>query len=165
MSRVKMLFIRFVLNIFIAPITVAKVSARVYGKTAEKRRKWWPYAIPSVGLFTLFIFFHLLDFAIPGCWAIGWFFYLCFTCQITAIRIKTREIYDIIGNASEDLFSAMILYPLVVTQLDLTTENLSDEDHEEDKNTNIDLENIEQKNGNNKNAEEAVKVNYGYEKE
>ena len=59
----------------------------------------------------------------------------------------------------------MILYPLVVTQLDLTTENLSDEDHEEDKNTNIDLENIEQKNGNNKNAEEAVKVNYGYEKE
>ena len=165
MSRVKMLFIRFVLNIFIAPITVAKVSARVYGKTAEKRRKWWPYAIPSVGLFSLFIFFHLLELAIPGCWAIAWFFYLCFTCQITAIRIKTREIYDIIGNASEDLFSAMILYPLVVTQLDLTTENLSDEDHEEDKNTNIDLENIEQKNGNNKNAEEAVKVNYGYEKE
>merc|ERR1712110_619050 len=61
MSRVKMLFIKFVKNIFIAPITVAKVSARVYGKTAEKRKKWWPYAIPSVGLFSLFIFFHLLD--------------------------------------------------------------------------------------------------------
>ena len=78
------------------------MSARVYGKTAEKRRKWWPYAIPSVGLFLLFILFHLLELAVPGCWSIAWFFYLCFTCQITSIRIKTREIYSIVGNASAD---------------------------------------------------------------
>merc|ERR1712110_638813 len=88
MSRVKMLFIRFVLNIFIAPITVAKVSARVYGKTAEKRRKWWPYAIPSVGLFSLFIFFHLLELAIPGCWAIAWFFYLCSLAKLQQLESR-----------------------------------------------------------------------------
>merc|ERR1712080_358772 len=98
------------------------------------RRKVWPYAISSIGLFSLFIIFHLVELVVPGCWAIAWFFYLCFTCHVTATRIKTREIYDIIGNASEDFFAAMILYPNVATQLDLTTENLSEEGNEE-KNT------------------------------
>jgi len=170
MSRVAMLFKKWAMNIFLAPITIAKVSARVYGKTAEKRRKWWPYAIPSVGLFFLFILFQLLEVAVPGCWAISWFFYLCFTCQITAIRIRTREIYDIIGNASEDFFASMILYPNVATQLDLTTENLSEEGTDENDKANyknkesIDLENIQEKNGS-YDKDENVKVNYAYEKE
>ena len=131
LSRAKSLFLKWILNIFIAPITIAKVSARVYGKTAEQRRKWWPFAIPTVALFSLFIMFHLIELAIPGCWAIAWFFYLCFTCQITAVRIRTRDIYGIIGNPSEDFFSALILYPNVATQLDLTTENLCEENLEE----------------------------------
>ena len=170
-----MLLKKWLLNIFIAPITVAKVSARVYGKTAEKRKKWWPYAIPSVGLFTLFILFHLLELVVPGCWSIAWFFYLCFTCQITAIRIKTRELHNIIGNASEDFFSAMILYPNVATQLDLTTEYLSDDgdgkskSHKNKHNESIDLEKIQAENGSydkSQNiAEDTVKVNYAYEKE
>ena len=174
MSRVKKLFVKWLLNIFIAPITIAKVSARVYGKTAEKRKKWWPYAIPTVGLFSLFIIFHLIEIAVPGCWAIAWFFYLCFACQVTAVRIKTREIYDIIGNASEDFFASMILYPNVATQLDLTTKDLSEEDNEE-KNTpkknneSFDLEKIQHENGSydraRKNIDETEKVNYAYEKE
>ena len=168
LSRVKTLFFKWFMNIFIAPLTIAKVSARVYGKTAEKRNKWWPYAIPSVGLFSLFILFHLLELAIPGCWSIAWFFYLCFTCQITAVRIKTRELHNIIGNASEDFFSAMILYPNVATQLDLTTEYLSESgDAKIKENENIDLEKVKTDNGSyNKgqnNAED--NVNYGYEKE
>ena len=126
-----MLFGKLILNIFIAPLTIAKVSARVYGKTAEKRRKWWPYAIPSFGLFFLFILFHILEVvAIEGCWAIAWFWYLGFVCQITAVRIKTREIYGILGNASEDFFAAMVLYPNVAMQLDLTTEDLAEEDYD-----------------------------------
>ena len=116
------------MNIVIAPITIAKVSARVYGKTAEKRDTWWYYAIPSVGLFSLFILFHCLELVLPGCWSIAWFFYLCFACQITAVRIKTREIYGIVGNPSEDFFSAMVLYPSVATQLDETTKYLSDDE-------------------------------------
>ena len=162
-SRSIKLFVKLVYNIFMAPITIAKVSARVYGKTSEKRNKWWPYAIPSVGLFLLFILFHLLELAIPGCWSIAWFFYLCFTCQITAVRIRTREIHSIIGNASEDFFSAMFLYPNVATQLDLTTELLSDDgDNKTNKsqaNDNIDLEKIQTDNG------DTINVNYGYEKE
>ena len=170
MSRAAMLFKKWAINIFIAPITIAKVSARVYGKTVEKRRKWWPYAIPSVGLFGLFILFHILELAVPGCWAIAWFFYLCFTCQITAIRIRTREIYDIIGNASEDFFSSMILYPNVATQLDLTTENLSEESTKENAKArynnkeNIDLENIPHENKS-YDKDAAIKTNYAYVKE
>ena len=145
------------------------MSARVYGKTVDERRKWWPYAIPSVIAFFLFILFHLLELAIPGCWAIAWFFYLCFTCQVTAVRIKTREIYGIIGNASEDFFSAMILYPNVAVQLDLTTANIAEQDADgkTPKNKeNLDLENIQHENGGyNKDGDQPVKVNYAYEKD
>jgi hypothetical protein len=114
------------LNIFFTPITIAKVSARVYGETPEKRKKWWPYAIPSVGLFLLFILFHVVELWVTGCWAIAWFFYMAFICQITAVRMRTRELYGITGNASEDIFASMIFYPLVATQLDLTTEDRVD---------------------------------------
>lgn len=146
------MFKKWVLNIFIAPLTIAKVSARVYAKTPEKRKKVWPYAISAVGTFSLFIIFHLAELVVPGCWAMAWFFYLCFTCQVTATRIKTREIYDIIGNASEDFFAAMILYPNVATQLDLTTESLSEEDNEEENSRNksnerTDVEKMQHENG------------------
>ena len=124
--------------------------------------------------FHLETLFHLIEIAVPGCWAIAWFFYLCFACQVTAVRIKTREIYDIIGNASEDFFASMILYPNVATQLDLTTKDLSEEDNEE-KNTpkknneSFDLEKIQHENGSydraRKNIDETEKVNYAYEKE
>ena len=124
MSKVSSLFTKLVLNVFMSPITIAKVSARVYAEDMETRKKWWPYAIPSVGLFVLFIAFHVLNVFIPGCWSIAWFFYLFFICQITAVRIRTRELYGINGNACEDFFASMILYPNVTTQLDLTTKDL-----------------------------------------
>ena len=126
-SRARNLFKSWVVNIVMAPIIVAKVSARMYGKTVESRKKWWPYAVPSLGSFSLFVLFHILDLVVPGCWSIAWFFYLCFVCQITAVRIKAREIFLINGNAAEDFFSSLILYPNVVTQLDITTSHLSEE--------------------------------------
>ena len=46
----------------------------------------------------------------------------CFVCQITAVRIKTRKIHGIDGNASEDFFAALFLYPNVALQLDITTD-------------------------------------------
>ena len=123
-SKTAYLFRNWLLNIFIAPITVAKVSARIFGKTEKNKKKWWIYAIPSSGFFSLFILFHILEIIIPGCWSMAWFFYLCFTCQITAVRIKVREYFEINGNAAEDFFSSLILYPNVVTQMDITTSNL-----------------------------------------
>ena len=57
----------------------------------------------------------------------------------------------------------MFLYPNVATQLDLTTELLSDDgDNKTNKsqaNDNIDLEKIQTDNG------DTINVNYGYEKE
>ena len=120
-SRVLKLFTKLILNIFIAPITIAKVSARVLGETPEKRQRWWPYGIFSVGLFTLWIGLHIVNIWVPGVWAIAWFFYMFFVCQITSVRLRTRELYGITGNGSEDLFASMILYPFVATQLDETT--------------------------------------------
>ena len=125
--RVGHLFRKWLINIVIAPITTAKVSARIYGNNEKDRKKWWIYAVPSFCFFSLFILLHVLEIVIPGCWSMAWFFYLCFTCQITAIRIKVREHYNINGNAAEDFFSSLILYPNVVTQLDLTISNNSRE--------------------------------------
>ena len=110
------------MNIFVAPLTIAIVASRVYGKTQEERNNWRPYAIPSFGLFFLFILFHFLELVVTGCWAIAWFWYVCFICQITAVRIKTRKIHGIDGNASEDFFAALFLYPNVALQLDITTD-------------------------------------------
>ena len=162
------------MNIFIGPITIAKVQARVYGKTEEKQKKWWPYAIPSCGLFILFILFHVLELVVTGCWAIAWFWYLGFVCQITAVRIKTREIHGIVGNASEDFFSALFFYPNVALQLDLTTD--PDKQRKMRQTTGHNEYNLDHKkkvqheNGSyDKPTKEGVdaseKVNYAYEKE
>ena len=120
-SRVLKLFTKLILNILIAPITIAKVSARVYGETPEQRQRWWPYSIFSVGLFSLWIGLLIVNFWVPGVWAIGWFFYMFFVYQVTSVRLRTRELYGITGNGSEDLFASMFLYPFIATQLDETT--------------------------------------------
>ena len=171
MSRVFKLLIKLILNIFIAPITIAKISARVYGETSEKQKRWWPYAIPSVTLFLLFIGFHVVELFVPGCWAIAWFFYLLFACQIAAVRIRTRELYGIPGNAIEDFFASMILYPNVTTQLDLTTDNQILRTNVSENQENQDQERHSYDNrsdGNNKNVkieDNKTKFNYSYEEE
>ena len=87
------LLTKFIINIAMAPWTVAKVAARLHGSS-----KTWAYAIPPVFFFFLFLLFHVLDLAWSGCWAIAWFFYLCFATYLTSVRIQTRDKMNIIGK-------------------------------------------------------------------
>ena len=65
-GRIFELFIGFVKNIFLAPWTVAEVSAKLNNST-----KVWAYAIPSMTFFVLFIIMHIAEVSVDGCWAIG----------------------------------------------------------------------------------------------
>ena len=65
-GRIFELFIGFLKNIFLAPWTVAEVSAKLNNST-----KIWAYAIPSMTFFVMFIILHIAEVAVDGCWAIG----------------------------------------------------------------------------------------------
>jgi hypothetical protein len=142
-ATIRKLFIKYIINIFMAPLTVAKASARLNGST-----KVWAYAIPSVLTFSLFILCHLLDLAYSGCWAIAWFFYCCFATYLTAIRITCRERFNICGNPFEDFFASLFLYPNVALQLDETTKELDvGSSSSKDKKQNIEMAAKDPENG------------------
>lgn len=128
LKKVGLLFKDLCVNLFTAPWTVAKVAARM-----NNSKKVWPYAIPSVTFFLLFILFHFLELACSGCWAIAWFFYLCFATMMASVRIQVREHFGIVGNPFEDFFAALFLYPNTAVQMDKTTENMQLELEDEEK--------------------------------
>jgi len=109
----------FCINIVKAPWTIAEVQARL-----NNSNKVWAYAIAPIISIALWIIFHFAEIGVSGCWAIAWFFYLCFVTIMTAVRIQVRERFDIIGNPFEDFFASLFLYPNVALQMDKTTENL-----------------------------------------
>ncbi len=82
--------------------------------------------------FSLTIIFHLLDLLWSGCWAIAWFFYMCFATYLTSVRIETRERFKIVGNPFEDFFACLFLYSNAVVQMDLTTRCLDPENDDVD---------------------------------
>ncbi len=74
------------------------------------------YSIAPCLLFALFILCHLLELAVPGMWAIGWFFFLGFATVLCAYRIQVRGKYEIEGSAVED-FLAGLFYPACALQV------------------------------------------------
>ena len=52
---------------------------------------------------------------------------------MTAVRIKTRDIYNINGNTFEDFFSSLFFYPNVATQFYFTTEDIEGRVEEKNK--------------------------------
>lgn len=111
------LFLKYIQNIILAQWTVA-VSAH---RLEDKKANFWYYFIPMASFFILTILFHLLELAIHGCWAIGWFWYLSFVLSVTGVRLSARRKFGIDGNVFEDFFSSLFFYPCVAVQLDLTT--------------------------------------------
>ena len=109
---------KFCINIFIAPWTMAKVSARLNNST-----KTFVHAIPFVTCFGLFICLHLAELACQGCWALAWFFYLCYAAMNSYVRIQMREELDIEGSPFEDLILCIVFYPNVAVQME---ESLND---------------------------------------
>ena len=113
------LFVGFLKNLFMAPLTVAKVNKRLNGSKGS-----WIFTLGACLTFALFILFHVLELAFTSSWAIAWFFYFGFASILTAIRIQVRELMAINGNPIEDFFACLLLYPCAALQMDLTTENL-----------------------------------------
>ena len=118
------MFKKLLVHIVIAPWSLSKVACGISEASETRRRKLWIYAIPSFILFFLFVLFHILNFAVSGFWAIGWFWYFCFCSYMAAIRFKIREIVGIHGNAIEDFVSSVFMYPSVSMQLEETCKNI-----------------------------------------
>ena len=97
---------------------MAKVSARLNNST-----KTFVHAIPFVTCFGLFICLHLAELACQGCWALAWFFYLCYAAMNSYVRIQMREELDIEGSPFEDLILCIVFYPNVAVQME---ESLND---------------------------------------
>jgi hypothetical protein len=114
------LFLEFLMNIVTAPWTVAVSAHRLGGK----KRKLWIHLLATVPFFVLTIAFHLIELAAHGCWAIGWFWYLCFVISVTGVRLNARTRFGIHGNVVEDFLSALFFYPCVAVQLDKSTKIL-----------------------------------------
>ena len=113
------LFLEFLKNIVLAPWTAAVAAHRLGGK----KNKLWVHALATVPFFLLAILLHLLELAAHGCWAIGWFWYLCFVVSITGIRLEARRKLEIHGNVFEDFFATLFFYPCVAVQLDVSTKD------------------------------------------
>ncbi len=83
LKRTGDLFVGFVVNIVMAPWTVAKVNRRLNGSQGS-----WFITVISLMTFGLFILFHILELSFNGAWAIAWFWYIGFSTIMTAVRIQ-----------------------------------------------------------------------------
>ena len=92
------LFLKWLANIFIAPITVAKASTRldngVASANGEEEKKWWPLAVATSFFFYGFVVFHFAQLGSQGMWAIAWVMYITYTGIVTSIRIKVSIFFE-----------------------------------------------------------------------
>ncbi|EKX40613.1 hypothetical protein GUITHDRAFT_88699 [Guillardia theta CCMP2712] len=62
---------------------------------------------------------------------VGWTMYIFFAAHLTATRLQARLAYKVYGSAFEDFFACLIMYPFVISQLELQVESQL-EFHDED---------------------------------
>jgi len=55
---------------------------------------------------------------------IGWTIYMFFVAELTFIRCKAREAYNVYGFWLEDLFACMVMWPYVASQLSLQAKHV-----------------------------------------
>ena len=106
------------------------LCSSVYQEPGKPRKKQWFTLIACCVLLGLFVLFHILETAFSGAWAIAWFFYLGLATIMCSVRLRVREVFGINGNAFEDFFAAMLLYPAVAVQMDETTKHMDDEKYD-----------------------------------
>lgn len=125
----------FLLNIFIAPIKLAKIAGKIYLKGAELSR-WWAYGTLYIPLFSMTIIFGVLQLTYSWSWAIAFFLYLTFCGCIAIVRMEVREKLGICGNILEDFLLSVLLYPGVIVQMERTLEKPYEKDEDlKDNNT------------------------------
>ena len=126
MSRSIKLFGAFVLNIFIAPITLSKVATKIYVASTDRLQNQAPFWSLFSVLFGSCVAFCILQYKFDWSWAIALFAYLSFCGCLATVRKRTREKLNISGHIVEDFVSSMLLYPSVVVQMDITLKETLD---------------------------------------
>jgi len=110
------LFLKFLLNLIITPLTVAKTSSRVIDVST-----FWPVLISLSIFLVMFVLLHILQLAVDGAWALAWISYIAFGSGISIVRSKTRKHLNIAGHPLEDLCLSLLLYPCVALQMEVST--------------------------------------------
>ena len=109
------------LNIILAPLTLANVATHIYTKTnGQKDLRFGIYLVFFTVIFVLTISFYFLQIIFPWAWAIGFVGHLIFGCCTAVIRKSTREELNIQGHIIEDLVASILMYPSVVLQMKIT---------------------------------------------
>jgi len=113
-----MLFGKFLINIVIAPINIARCCKLLYGTHTM---------IPSLIYFSsflaLFVILHIAQIGSSGCYALAWVSYIIFTCSIATVRSAARHKLSIPGNILIDFCLSLFLYPSVVLQMLISLQN------------------------------------------
>jgi len=110
------LFLRFLANLLLAPLTVAKTSSRVISPSS-----FWPVLISLSFFLLMFIFLHILQIIVDGAWALAWCAFIAFSSGVSIVRSRTRNHLDIPGHSLEDFCLSLLLYPSVTMQMELST--------------------------------------------
>ena len=125
-KEARRMFGGFILNIFAAPIKLAKIAGKVYLTDEDGGSKWWAYATMYIPLFALVVVFSVLQVTYSWSWAVAFFLYLTFCGCTAAVRMQTREMFGIRGHILEDFLASVFLYPSVIVQLEWTLKKLND---------------------------------------
>ncbi|XP_040564675.1 glycine betaine transporter 1 isoform X2 [Lepeophtheirus salmonis] len=111
--RMALLFVECLMEIFMAPFTIGSTASILF-----------EYSIPIIHQAIVLTFLSLTAiFLITGTFftgslALSLWFYLCFVVYLTVLRMKARDTLKIEeGNAAEDFFACLFMYPSVSLQL------------------------------------------------
>merc|ERR1711962_905825 len=111
------LFCLCILNILVAPVSVAKSCKLLFGS--------WTF-LPSLLVLYLLLclvpVLHALQLVVDGSWALATVSYLFYAFFIGCVRSQARTKLNIPGNPLEDFALALVLYPAVALQLIISLE-------------------------------------------
>jgi len=104
-----------VLLAFFAPwYSMGNAAYKLGGKQTSRWVYWLVLAIP----FYTWIILMALEPAVKAISYVGWTILFGFFTYGTAIRYTMREKFSIYGNAAEDFFAVMLLYPFAAFQME-----------------------------------------------
>ena len=113
------LLARVLMNILIAPVTIARVCKRI--------NKGRICGVVAGFIQLLFLVSFVTGFFLEGVWGIAGFCYFAFALFLTSIRLEVRRHLEIVeGSVFEDFFVSFLFYPSVVVQMDATLSKNTD---------------------------------------
>merc|ERR1719508_345621 len=110
------LLLHFIINLVLAPHTVAKTASRVISVST-----FWPVVISLSFFLLMFVILHVLQIVVEGAWALAWISYIAFGSGVSFVRTRARNHLNIPGHPLEDFCLSLLLYPSVALQMEMST--------------------------------------------